>query len=143
MGYFEQIEIDKEPRCDDHTLQRGPMQEAYEVWAGTTEQNGRSGAYNPNTPRIIKEVGYVDVKDEVIRLPLNKSWQASGQGQLLPPFSRLLGNWYSGQCENALDGLYVGPLTRCAGWPLEKWRAYEQDILDIMTDPEVHVYHEL
>jgi len=142
-GYFEQVEIDLTPRCDDGTLPEGALRVWYDHLAGATSTVNRSIAYNPRVGDLLQQAGFVDIKEEKIILPLN-GWPADQH-------ARRMGWWYNVALSAGLknDGCYgleamsLAPLTRIYQWPVDHVRRLCSDALLQVNDPEVHAYHVL
>lgn len=108
-GYMEHVEIDFIPRCDDGTL---PPNSSLNQWAryimDATDRAYKPLAYNHNTRQFLERQGFVDIEEEVIRIPLNP-WPAD-------PHQKDIGRWYNlGVCQG-LEAFTLAPLTRVAGW---------------------------
>lgn len=88
-GHIEQVEIDFTPRSDDPGLVNGSL---ISQWTGellTVMDNfGRSMRLDSNvTTQRLAEVGFVDIKEEVIRIPFNP-WPTD-------TYSRDIGRWFN------------------------------------------------
>lgn len=106
---MEHVEIDFVPRCDDGSL---PPTSSLNQWArylgDATERNFKPMAYNHNTRHYLERQGFVDIEEEIIRIPLNP-WPAD-------PLQKDTGRWYNlGICQG-LEAFTLAPLTRIAGW---------------------------
>jgi hypothetical protein len=106
---MEQVEMDFFPRCDDGSL---PANSALVKWAQyLTDASDRAYkplAYNVHTKAMLEGQGFVDISEEVIRVPLNP-WPSD-------PHQREIGRWYNLGLVQGLEGLSIGPLTRMLGW---------------------------
>ncbi|KAL9614201.1 MAG: hypothetical protein Q9167_001289 [Letrouitia subvulpina] len=88
IGYFEQVEMDFEPRCDDQTLPPDArIRQWYNSLAQATYLANRPIAYRHDTREMLAAQGFVDIEDEVIRVPLSE-WSASG-------YEKDMSRWYS------------------------------------------------
>ncbi|KXX80446.1 Trans-aconitate 2-methyltransferase [Madurella mycetomatis] len=105
-GYIEQVEIDWNPRCDDGTMPR----DAYVVqWANelmdAMDGFGRPLRMDSNlTKQRLTDAGFVDIKEEVIRLALN-GWPADSHG-------REVGRWFNLGLRQSYQPLSLAPLAR-------------------------------
>ncbi|KAK3310224.1 S-adenosyl-L-methionine-dependent methyltransferase [Chaetomium strumarium] len=108
-GYFEQVEIDWNPRSDDGTLRR----DAYVVqWASelleAMDSTGRPLRMDSNlTKQRLADAGFVDIGEEVIQMPLN-GWPAD-------PHTREVGRWFNLGMRQACQPLSLAPLCRVHG----------------------------
>lgn len=124
------------PRCDDGTLPNIPIVQWWNYLRDATGRAQRQLEYQPETIQVLRDMGFKDVEDQVIRLPSNQFWPEERA-------EKLLGRAYNMGLQEAVDAFSVGPLTRMAGWSLHNWRRYEQEVLEAFNDKNVHVYHEL
>ncbi len=111
-GFLEQVEIDLQPRCDDNSL---PEDSALRLWAhyleDATARAERPIAYNHDTGKVLQEAGFFEIREEVIRVPLNP-WPSDA-------WQREVGRWYNLGFTEGLEALTLGPFTRVLGW--RKW----------------------
>lgn len=120
-GYFEQVEIDWNPRSDDGSLRP----DAYVVqWANEVfdamDSFGRPMRMDSNlTKQRLAGAGFVDIREEIIKLPLN-GWPAD-------PAARDLGRWFNLGMRQSLYPLALAPLSRGRGrTPAEIWDLSEK-----------------
>lgn len=105
-GYFEQVEIDWTPRCDDDSMQR----DAYVVqWTkevlDAMDGFGRPLRLNSSlTKRQLAEAGFVDIQEEVLKLPVN-GWPTDAH-------LRDIGRWFNLGMRQAYQPLSLAPLCR-------------------------------
>ena len=148
---MEQVEIDLVPRCDDNSLPdnaQHPINKWYELLVAATARTGRSIQYDPQTPRVMESRGFVDVKDYVVKLPLHPSeeWPPTKDARYLGRiyYSYLIGSRkVRGARDSAFEALSLAAFTRELGWTYEKWAEFQEHIVDAISQPDMHVYHEL
>ncbi|KAL2023656.1 hypothetical protein VTK56DRAFT_1813 [Thermocarpiscus australiensis] len=105
-GYLEQVEIDWNPRSDDGSLRR----DAYIVqWMNelldTMDGFGRPMRMDSNlTKQRLADAGFVDINEEVIKMPVN-AWPAEAH-------ARELGRWFNLGLRNSYMALSLAPLSR-------------------------------
>ena len=134
-GHLEQVEIDLRPRCDDATLPYKPIVQWYEWLEDATNRASRSIKYPPTTVQMLQAQGFVDIRETVIRLPLN-TWPSD-------PKQKDIGRWYNlGMCEG-LEAVSLGPLTRVYRWPAEDVRRLVGEVKSAMCNKRYHVYNNL
>lgn len=113
-GYFEQVEIDFEPRWDSqdpHPQEFTPDQPLGRWWSQLKEATQiaeRPIAHNRNTEHLLKAAGFVDVEHHLIGLPLNP-WS-------FKPGETELGRIYNLAFRESLYPLALAPLCRALGY---------------------------
>lgn len=109
---MEQVEIDFFPRCDDGSL---PADSALIQWANylveATQRAYRPLAYNQQTRQMLEATGFVDVSEQVIKVPLNP-WPTDQH-------LKEIGRWYNLGLVQGLEALSLGPFTRMFRWSKE------------------------
>ena len=134
-GHIEQVEIDLRPRCDDGTLPEKPLLQWYNWLEDATTRGSKSIAYLPNTTQILQAQGFVDIREQIIRLPIN-TWPAD-------PHGKEIGRWYNlGLCEG-LEAISLGPLTRVYQWPASDVRRLVGEVKTAICNRKYHVYNNL
>ena len=106
IGYFEQVEVDFEPRCDDGTLPilDCKLNEWYGYLKKATIKANRPIAFSRETRNMLENEGFVDVEEQIIQIPLNP-WPKD-------PHKKTLGLYYTGWMETtALESMSMQPLT--------------------------------
>lgn len=106
IGYFEQVEVDFEPRCDDGTLPilDTKLNEWYGYLKKATIKANRPIAFSRETRNMLENEGFVDVEEQIIQIPLNP-WPKD-------PHKKTLGLYYTGWMETrALESMSMQPLT--------------------------------
>lgn len=134
-GYFEQVEIDLEPQCDDGTLPDGPIKSWYQHLKGATERAHRPIAYRKDSRYLLHETDFVDIHHSQIRLPLNP-WPTD-------PHQKEIGRWYYLGLSEGLEALSLGPFVRCYEWPEAHVRKYAKDVRETMFNKKIHAYNTL
>ncbi|KAF8854588.1 methyltransferase LaeA [Acephala macrosclerotiorum] len=108
-GWLEHVEIDMVPRCDDGTL---PPSSHLVQWANylldATARASRPLAYNPNIRSMLEGAGFVEIQEQIIKVPLNP-WPAD-------PHLKDVGRWYNLSLTQGLEALSLAPLTRINNW---------------------------
>jgi hypothetical protein len=106
---MEHVEIDFQPRCDDGSL---PPNASLVQWSrylleATTEAD-KTLAYNHNTRQMLQRQGFVDISEQVIKIPLNP-WPTD-------PHERDIGRWFNLGLTQGLEAITLAPLTRVLRW---------------------------
>lgn len=106
---MEHVEIDMTPRCDDNTL---PPNSQLVAWSRylieATARASRPLAYNTETRTMLERQGFVEIQEQVIKVPLNP-WPAD-------PHLKDIGRWYNLGLTQGLEALSLGPFTRVNLW---------------------------
>lgn len=109
FGWLEHVELDMIPRCDDGTL---PTNSQILNWSryvlDATDRAYRPLAYNTDTRPMLERQGFVEIQEQVIKVPLNY-WPTD-------PHLKDIGRWYNLGLTQGLDAMTVGPLTRMSAW---------------------------
>lgn len=110
-GWIEHVEIDLQPRCDDHTLSPDSQVSTwYNYLADATLRGGRPIAYEHNTRRLLEMAGFIDIQETIIRAPFN-TWSPD-------PHQKEIGRWYNLGLTEGLEALSYAPFTRVNQWLL-------------------------
>lgn len=133
FGFMEHVEIDMEPRCDDGTL---PANSSITTWTRllleATAHAYRPLAYNTETRSMLERAGFVDIEEQVIRIPLNP-WPKD-------PFEKDIGRWYNLGLTQGLQALTLAPLTRMLNWTPEEVERLLVDVKREVCNKKYHVY---
>lgn len=136
-GYIEHVEIDMYPRCDDDSLPRNAvMLQWADYLMSATEGAGKPIAYNTHTRQHLQQAGFVEISEQVIRVPFNP-WPSDLH-------QKDIGRWYNlGLCQG-LEALTMGPLTRMLpGWNRERVQKLVTDVAREVCTRKYHVYGEM
>jgi ubiquinone/menaquinone biosynthesis C-methylase UbiE len=142
-GWYESVEIDMTPRCDDGSLGQRPgmLSQWYDYIYQVYNVLSRPIAYNENTGADLERAGFVDIRHERYLLPLN--------GWPLERKDHTAGMWYNialsaGEDKTGgygMEAISLAPLTRVFHWPVEHARQLCEDALKQASDPTVHAYN--
>ena len=91
--------------------------------------------YQQATPQLLRQQGYTDIVDRVIRLPMN-SWPSSMH-------ERDVGRWYSLCLCEGLEALSLGPFTRVYNWPADDVRRLCKEVRSLIANRQYRVYNNL
>jgi hypothetical protein len=135
-GFIEHVEIDFTPRCDNGSL---PRNAALYEWANNlmsaTEQAYKPMAYNTETGTILRNTGFVDIKEQIITIPFNP-WK-------LDPHQKDIGRWFNlGLCQG-LEALTLGPMTRVLNWDRARVTRLVADVKREICTKRHEVYCEM
>ena len=109
-GWFEQVEIDWTPRCDDSSLPPNSALErwAHEVSSAMRQANRPISVDTAQTRAALADAGFVDFGEEIIQIPYN-GWPDD-------PHDRQVGRWFNLSLYEGIQALSLAPLTRVKGW---------------------------
>lgn len=133
FGWLEHVEIDMEPRCDDHTA---PPNSKFVEWSAAlldaTARAYRPLAYNRETGAMLQRQGFVDIQERVIKVPLNP-WEKD-------PHAKDIGRWYNLGLTQGLQALSLGPFTRMLGWEPAQVEALTAEVKREVCAKKFHFY---
>jgi hypothetical protein len=110
FGYLEHVEIDYEPRCDN-----GPVPERFAQWWNYLKQataGEKPIEFPRNAVSLLRSQGFVDVTEEIIRLPMS--------GDITEDSAGSLGRWHQLCLTQSIEALCLAPFARCFRWDVEK-----------------------
>lgn len=130
---MEQVEIDFQPRCDDGTL---PPNSKLVQWSQylveASERAYKPLTPNPNTRQMLQALQFVDITEQIIRVPLNP-WPAD-------PHQKDIGRWYNLGLVQGLEAASLGPLTRIFGWEKSDVDRIITEVKTEICSKRIHVY---
>ena len=136
VGHLEQVEIDLTPRCDDGTLPNpSNWRDWYNYLTDATQRNLRPIAWDHNTPRIIQDMGFVDVRVQRLRLPVGEWSHFPGEIDI--------GRYWRACLDEAIEPLSLAVFRRQFDWPIESIREYIKCVRAIVCDYRIHAYNDL
>ncbi|KIX00798.1 uncharacterized protein Z518_09863 [Rhinocladiella mackenziei CBS 650.93] len=144
-GWFESIEIDFQPRCDDNTLRPGKLTEWWDSYIkGTYEAMNRRLAYDPGTGDLLRVIGFKDIHHAVYRIPLNDAWpedKAEKRAALWWHVAMSPGHATTGGY--GLEAMSLAALCGLNNWPVDHVKRLCNEALAQAADPNVHAYNNL
>ena len=131
------MEIDLEPRCDDHTLLPDcPLVQWYKYLVEATQNVSRPIQYNLNTRELLHMAGFIDIQETRIRIPLN-SWPND-------PHEKEIGRWYNLGLTEGLEALSLAPFSRVFQWNV---RHHIRPLLEAaraqICNKKIHAYNHM
>jgi hypothetical protein len=136
-GWIEQVEIDMKPRCDDGTL---PPDSALVQWhnylTNATECANRPIAFQANTREMLQTAGFIDIREQVIRAPLN-GWPTD-------PHQKQIGRWYNIGLSEGLGALSAAAFTRINRWNMQDHvEPLLKEVEKEMNKSSMHTYNNM
>ncbi|KIW28291.1 uncharacterized protein PV07_07967 [Cladophialophora immunda] len=144
-GYFEWVEFDFEPRCDDGTLQQGKLKEWWELYIKTTfEAAGRRLHWDPTVDDTLRRIGFRDLSHVVFQIPLN-TWGKPDDymGRMSRWWHTMMGPDHDGGGAHGLEALTLAPMCRFHGWRADHVQRLCAEALAQAADTDVHVYNQI
>ena len=136
-GWFESQELWTRPMCDDGTLV--PEKHVFTEWIHRQDdaamRMGRPLRIANKLKRWYKDAGFVDVHEEVLRIPIN-GWPKD-------PRYKMLGKWWGRSLMDGLQGFSMQLFTRAFNWTPEEVEVYLVDVRKSIMDRNVHAYHSM
>lgn len=136
LGWVEYIEIDLQARSDDGTL---TSTHALTQWQNyileSTERAGKPLRYDPRTGITLKEAGFVDVQEVILKLPLSP-WPSD-------PYLKECARWYNLGLGEGLEAYTLGPMTRVQGWSVEDVHNLLIPVQRELNSKQIHAYHNM
>ncbi|KAH8744972.1 hypothetical protein F5883DRAFT_364230, partial [Diaporthe sp. PMI_573] len=100
------------------------------------DQIGRPLRLDPvRTQRLLTKVGFVEIKQEVFRLPVNASCET--------PYEVDVGRWFNLCLQKSFMSLSLAPLSRVKKWKLEDIQELEKKVLDEIGERSNQAYFKL
>lgn len=123
-------------RSDDGSL---PRNTALLDWlhhlVNATQEACKPMAYNTKTRAMLQYAGFIEVAEQVIRIPFNP-WPSDTH-------EKSIGRWFNlGLCQG-LEALTLGPLTRIRGWNREGVDKLVAGVKREICTKKYHVYCEM
>ncbi|KAF3162278.1 hypothetical protein TWF788_002078 [Orbilia oligospora] len=138
-GWFEQVEIDYEPRCDDGTMSSNPnispLVKWYQYLADATERSGKPLRYQHKTGKMLADAGFTDIREVIIQVPYSP-WSSD-------PHLKKIGSWYTLAMSEGLESLCIAPFNRIYGWDLEQITGFLGPVKKEMLSKKVHAYNNM
>lgn len=140
-AYIECHELDPKPKCDDHTMPPenpdGYSAFALHDWfdlnmrSSQEVEPSRQFRVAPRIERWMKEVGFVDVKQRIYKVPTN-TWPTDEH-------LKNIGKWSESNWLEALSGWSYKPLL-ALGWSKPEIEVFLVDVRKSIQDRSIHAY---
>ena len=142
-GWFEHVEIDWRPRCDDNSMPRnGRLIDWWENRISPAyDAIFRPLRYREDTGSEMTKAGFTNIQHRVYRVPLGgwSSDRAENRSGTWWNLSMSSGSDYG--C--GLEALSLAALTRMHEWPAEHARRFCEEVLVEARNPAIHAYNNL
>ncbi|EHA27020.1 hypothetical protein ASPNIDRAFT_170198 [Aspergillus niger ATCC 1015] len=133
-AWFEQVEIDFEPRCDDRSLNGLALREWYQYLKQATQDTMRPIAHSSrDTIRHLEEAGFTQIDHQMVGLPLNP-WHRDEHEQKVA-------RWYNLAISESIETLSLAPFSRIFHWDLDRIRQITAEVKSQAFNKEIHAYN--
>lgn len=133
-AWFEQLEIDFEPRCNSRSLEGTWLHFWYQSLKAATKRSKREITHSPEqTVHWLQEAGFSDISHEEVVLPLNP-WKQ-------PIHDREVARWYSKAFTESIEPLCMAPCSRVHGWTKEEIQATVAATMEEALDVDMDAFH--
>jgi trans-aconitate methyltransferase len=136
-GWMESQEIYPSVLCDDGTMDKS-THAFHQYWQKLDEAAmimGKPLRIANKLKRWYEEAGFVDVHEEVFRVPIN-SWPKD-------PQFKLIGRFWADSLSAGVQGFALALFTRYLGWTKDELEVYLVEVRQSLQDKTVHAYHKL
>lgn len=135
-AWFEQLEIDFEPRCNSRSLEGTWLHFWYQSLKVATKRSKREIAHFPEqTVHWLREARFSQISHEEFVLPLNP-WKQ-------PNHDRDVARWYSTAFAESMEPLCVAPFGRVHGWTNEKIQTTVAAAMEDALNAGMDAFHTL
>ncbi|OHE91811.1 hypothetical protein CORC01_12885 [Colletotrichum orchidophilum] len=132
-GYLEIQECDLNPRCDDGTLRSDhAMSKWLRLIGEAMEIFGRPFVDIPALVSVMEEAGFVDVKIETYKWPINE-WPKD-------PHYKEIGSWTNANFMEGLEAWTLAPYTRALNWTNEEVLIFLAEVRSNLRNRNIHAY---
>ncbi|CBF88745.1 protein laeA [Aspergillus nidulans FGSC A4] len=133
-AWFEQVEIDFEPRCDDRSLDGTALRHWYDCLKQATAETMRPIAHSSrDTIKDLQDAGFTEIDHQIVGLPLNPWHQDEHE--------RKVARWYNLAVSESIENLSLAPFSRVYRWPLERIQQLAADVKSEAFNKEIHAYN--
>jgi hypothetical protein len=136
-GWMESQEMWPRAMCDDETLDPNThrFSEFIEYQDQAMMRLGLPLRIANKLKKWYNEAGFVDVREEIVRIPIN-GWPKD-------PRYKMLGKWWGRSLIDGLQGFAMAAFTRAFNWTAEEVEVYLVDVRRSIADRSVHAYHSM
>jgi hypothetical protein len=136
-GWMESQELWPRLQCDDGTLDKATNM--FDEWTGRQDEAAmrlqRPLRIANKLKRWYERNGFVDVREEVSKIPIN--------GWAKDPRLKMLGKWWGRSLLDGLQGFSMALFTRVFAWSSLEVEVYLVKVREAMQDRSCHAYHSM
>lgn len=135
-AWFEQLEINFEPRCNDRLPDQSSLKFWYQSLKTATKATQRKVVHSPErTLCWLREAEFSKISHREIVLPLNPGKQ--------PVYDQTAAQWFRTAFVESIEPLSLAPLSRLLGWAYEEIQSVVAAAVTEALDPNIDVYYTL
>ncbi|KAF2632418.1 S-adenosyl-L-methionine-dependent methyltransferase [Macroventuria anomochaeta] len=135
-GYLHEVEMSIQFKSDDGTLTPDHILSQWsDVFHEASNRFGKSFYEVWNLSTYAKNVGFVDVVENVYKVPVN-GWPAD-------PRMKEIGRWNFLHCTQGAEGWGLFLLTKVMGWSVEEAQVFIAKFRNGLKERKVHAYFEV
>ena len=140
-GRLEWVEVDYEPRNAGNVPLPPGMRllQWYRYIKDATMRVERKIDYPHTNKELLARQGFVDIQEEVIRLPL-REWPTD---RPTSDYERELGRWWGTAFHDGLEALSLWPFSKIFNWSLEDIGRFIRDVRIDLRDKRFLIYNNL
>ncbi|KAF3036196.1 hypothetical protein E8E12_006525 [Didymella heteroderae] len=135
-GYLHEVEMSIQFKSDDGTLTPDHILSQWsDIFHEASRRFGKSFYEVWNLSTYAKNVGFVDVVENVYKVPVN-GWPAD-------PRMKEIGRWNFLHCTQGAEGWGLFLLTKVMGWSIEEAQVFIAKFRNGLKERRVHAYFEV
>ncbi|KAJ5987604.1 Secondary metabolism regulator laeA [Penicillium sp. IBT 35674x] len=135
-AWFEQVEIDFEPRCDDRSMDGLALRHWYNALKHASEERNRPIAHSSREAiRNLQDAGFTEIDHQIVGLPLNP-WHKDEH-------ERKVARWYNLAMSESIEALSLATFSRTYQWPVDKIQRIATDVKSEAFNKDIHCYNVL
>lgn len=135
-AWFEQVDIDFEPRCEVRALDGSALYNWYHNLRQATSDAARPISHQFHAIiDHLQNAGFTDIKHKHFVLPLSR-WHSD-------LWMRHIGGWYGRAFFDSIEPLSLAPFRRILNWPPDEIQHLVTDAKSELLDPAAHTFHVL
>ena len=141
IGRLEWVEVDYEPHSANNTPipQDMALHRWYNYLKDATMRVERNMEYPHGNKELLARQGFVDIQEEVLRLPL-REWPTN---RPTSNHDREIGRWYGTALHEGLEALSLQPFTHLFKWAPDVIRRFVEDVKVDIRDKRYLIYNNL
>lgn len=133
-AWFEQVEIDFEPRCDDRSLEDTALCGWYKYLKEATQRTMRPLAHSSrDTVLCLQEAGFTEIDHQIVGLPLNP-WHHDDQ-------EKKVARWYNLAFSESIEPFSLAVFSRVYGSSLDYIQKTTDAVKRDAYNTDLHVYN--
>jgi hypothetical protein len=126
-----------EPRCDDGTLPENcQLRTWYDYLVDASARSHKPIKYNHAAKDQLKNAGFIDIEEKIIRAPLN-IWSND-------PHQKEIGGWYNLGLTEGVEALSLALFYRMFHWNVDQHiRPLIESVKGELAKPKIHAYNNM